>query len=141
MGILNIKMAVQPLEKRKIVKKITNHPNRFQSDRFMRVGKSWRKPRGVDCSVRRRFSGTVRMPTVGSKQDHKTRHMLKNGFRKLIIRNEKDIDSLLMNNRTFCAEIAQAISAQKRLAIVKRAKQLGVRLTNASAKSKKVSTE
>lgn len=33
-------MAVQPLEKRKIVKKITKHPNRFQSDRFMRVGVS-----------------------------------------------------------------------------------------------------
>lgn len=81
------------------------------------------------------------MPKVGSKQDHKTRHMLKNGFRKLIIRNEKDIDLLLMNNRTFCAEIAQAISSQKRLAIVKRAKQLNVRVTNATAKSKKVSAE
>lgn len=30
-------MAVQPLQKAKIIKKIKNHPNRFQSDRFMRV--------------------------------------------------------------------------------------------------------
>lgn len=33
-------MAVTPLNTKKIVKKITNHPNRFQSDRFDRVSVS-----------------------------------------------------------------------------------------------------
>ena len=81
------------------------------------------------------------MPKVGSKQDHKTRHMLASGFRKLLIRNEKDIELLLMNNRSFAAEIAQNISAGKRKAIVARAKELNVRLTNGQAKTKKVSAE
>ena len=40
--------------------------------------------------------------------------MLSSGFRKLLIRNEKDMESLLMNNRTFAAEIAQGISRRKR---------------------------
>ena len=30
-------MAVQPLNKTKIIKKQKKHPNRFQSDRFLRV--------------------------------------------------------------------------------------------------------
>ena len=50
----------------------------------------------------------------GSKQAKKTRHMLRSGFRKLLIRNEKDMELLLMNNRTFAGEIAQCISAKTR---------------------------
>lgn len=76
--------------------------------------RSWRKSRGVDSCVRRRFRGKVREPKVGSKQDKKTRHMLRSGFKKLLISNEKDIELLLMNNRTYAGEIAQNISALKR---------------------------
>jgi large subunit ribosomal protein L32e len=81
------------------------------------------------------------MPQIGQKQASKTRHMLPSGFRKLLIRSEKDIELLLMNNRTYCGEIAQNISSNKRKSIVARAKELNVRLTNGQAKLKKVSAE
>ena len=64
--------------------------------------------------MRRRFRGKVREPKVGSKQAKKTRHMLRSGFKKMLIRNEKDIEMLLMNNRTYAAEIANCISAKTR---------------------------
>ncbi len=67
--------------------------------------------------------------------------MLPSGFKKFLIRSEKDIELLLMNNRTYCGEIAQNIAAIKRRRIVKRAKELNVRLTNGQAKAKKVSAE
>merc|ERR1711934_1048390 len=127
---------------RKIVKKITRTPKRFQSHQFMRVDPNHhRKVRGIDCFTRRRMKGTQKMPKVGSKQDHKTRHLLPNGFKKLLISCERDMELLLMNNRTHCGEIAQGISVGKRLKIVQRAKELNVRLTNAQAKAKKESTE
>jgi len=78
-------MAVQPLHKVKIVKKTTTHPNRFQSHQWLRVGKSWRKPRGIDNPMRRKFRGNQMMPNIGLKQAAKTRHMLPSGFRKLLI--------------------------------------------------------
>jgi hypothetical protein len=49
-----------------IVKKRTARFNRHQSDRFMRVDPSWRKPKGIDNRVRRRFKGQAAMPKVRS---------------------------------------------------------------------------
>merc|ERR1711967_197578 len=144
MGILfkYIIMAVQPAKHKKIVKKITHTPKRFQSHQWKRVNpNSHRKVRGIDCFTRRRFKGTQKMPKIGSKQDARTRHLLPNGFKKFLINNEKDLELLLMNNRTYCGEISQRIGVSKRLRIVQRAKELNVRLTNAKAKAKKESTE
>merc|ERR1712196_570391 len=125
-----------------IIKKIKAGPKRFQSHQWKRVNpNSHRKVRGIDCFTRRRMKGTQKMPKVGSKQDHLTRHTLPNGFKKLLITNERDIELLLMNNRTYCGEIGQGISSGKRLRIVQRAKELNVRLTNAQAKAKKESAE
>ena len=130
------------MSKRKIVKKITHTPNRFQSHQWKRVNPdSHRKVRGIDCFTRRRMRGTQKMPKIGNKQDKKTRHLLPNGFKKMLICNEKDIELLLMNNRLYCGEISQRIGASKRLRIVQRAKELNVRLTNGQAKAKKESTE
>ena len=47
-----------------IVKKRTNKFNRHQSDRFKCVDPSWRKPKGIDNRVRRRFKGQAVMPKV-----------------------------------------------------------------------------
>ena len=107
-------MAVRPLNRRKIVKKITKVANRFQSDRFKRVSTSHRKVRGIDCFTRRRFRGTQKEMKIGNKQERKTRHFLPCGFKKFLITNEADLDMLLMNNRVYAGEIAQNIGAAKR---------------------------
>ncbi|KAK3078750.1 60S ribosomal protein L32 [Coniosporium uncinatum] len=117
-----------------IVKKHTARFNRHQSDRFMRVGASWRKPKGIDNRVRRRFKGQAVMPKIGFGSNKKTRHMMPSGHKAFLVHNQKDLDLLLMHNRTFAAEIAHGVSARKRVDIVARAKQLSVKVTNAKAK-------
>lgn len=127
-------MAPTPENKPKIIKKRTLKFPRFQSDRFKRVGASWRKPKGIDCRVRRRFKGCNRMPKIGYGSDKRTKHMLPTGFYKFVVSNVADLDMLMMQNRKFAAEIAHNVSARKRVAILTRAQQLNIAVTNPKAR-------
>lgn len=54
------------MNKPNVVKKRTKKFARHQSDRFMRIkNSSWRKPKGIDGRVRRRFKGALPMPNIG----------------------------------------------------------------------------
>ena len=57
-----------------------------------------------------------------------------NGFKRFLIRAPQDIELLLMNNRVYAGEIAANISARNRTAIINRARELNVNLTNAGAR-------
>lgn len=119
-----------------IVKKRTKKFKRHQCDTKIRVGESWRRQKGIDSCVRRKFRGKVRMPNIGYGSNKKTRHMLPNGFYKFLVHNESEIDMLMMQNRTFCAEIAHNVSSRVRVKILDRAAQLDVKVTNGSARLK-----
>lgn len=76
-------------KKIKIVKKRTRRFTRHESDRYIRVRKSWRKPKGIDNRVRRRFKGQRVMPSIGFRNAKVTRHVLPNGFKKVLVHNPK----------------------------------------------------
>jgi hypothetical protein len=62
--------------------------------------------------MRRRFRGNKPMPKIGYGNDKKTRFHLPNGLKKFVVNNVRDLNVLLMNNRTFAAEIAHNVSAR-----------------------------
>ncbi|KAF9185074.1 60S ribosomal protein L32 [Haplosporangium sp. Z 11] len=125
---------VTPLKKHTIVKKHTATFKRHQSDRYKTVKESWRKPKGIDNRVRRRFKGQIAMPKIGYGNNKLTRHLLPSGFKKFVVANIAELNLLLMHNRTFAAEIAHNVSSRNRIAIVERAQQLNIRVTNANAR-------
>ena len=98
-----------------IVKKRVGKQLRFETDRHVRMAKSWRKPRGIDCRVRRRYRGTIRMPKIGYGSNNKTKHLLPNYRKKFVVNNVAELDLLLMNKETYCAEIASTVGASKRI--------------------------
>ncbi|XP_063234511.1 large ribosomal subunit protein eL32 [Bacillus rossius redtenbacheri] len=127
-------MTIRPVYRPEIVKKRTKRFIRHQSDRYKKIKRAWRKPKGIDNRVRRRFKGQYLMPSVGYGSNKKTKHMLPCGFRKVLVHNVRELEVLMMQNRKYCAEIAHAVSSKKRKAIVERAQQLSIRVTNANAR-------
>jgi len=127
--------SVRPLNKKTIVKKRSKKFARHQSDLFMRIrDSSWRKPKGIDGRVRRRFKGALPMPSIGYGSDKKTRNIHPNGFKSVVVANVADIEMLMMHNRTYAATVAHSVSSRVRRQIIERAEQLAVRVTNAAAK-------
>lgn len=122
------------LNKYKIVKKRVRPFRRHQHDRKIAVKPSWRKPKGIDSVVRRRFRGQIQMPRVGYGSDRRTKHVMPSGFYKFIVHNAAELDMLLMHNRRYAAQIAASVGTKKRLAIVKRAAELDIKVTNRTAK-------
>ena len=114
----------------KIVKKKANKFVRFETDRHKKMAISWRKPKGIDCRVRRRFSGAIRMPKIGYGSNNQTKHLLPSYKKKFLVHNLADLDVLLMNNETYAAEIASTVGADKRIQLLKRARELSVKVTN-----------
>ncbi|XP_066915359.1 large ribosomal subunit protein eL32-like [Clytia hemisphaerica] len=125
---------VVPTQKRKLIKKRTKRFIRHQSDRYVKVAESWRKPKGIDNRVRRRFKGQYLMPNIGYGTNAKTRHCMPDGFKKFVVHNQKELELLLMLKGTYAAEIAHNVSARKRKDIVERANQLSIKVTNATAR-------
>ncbi|XP_013791381.1 60S ribosomal protein L32-like [Limulus polyphemus] len=127
-------MAIRPLVKHRIVKKRLKKFTRHQSDRYVKIKPSWRKPKGIDNRVRRRFKGQYLMPNIGYGTAKKIKHILPNGFKKVLVHNSRDLEMLMMQNRRYCAEIAHGVSSRKRKEIIERAQQLAIRVTNANAR-------
>jgi large subunit ribosomal protein L32e len=123
-----------PINKKTIVKKRTKKFARHQSDLFLRVNPSWRKPKGIDGRVRRRFKGAIPMPSVGYGSNKETRNVHPHGFKTVVVSNVSELEMLMMHNRTYAATVAHAVSSRVRRDIVQRAEQLAIRVTNANAK-------
>lgn len=60
--------------------------------------------------------------------------MMPSGHKAFLVNNVRDVDLLLMHNRTYAAEISHAVSSKKRVEIIERSKQLGVKVTNPKAR-------
>ncbi|CAD6192119.1 unnamed protein product [Caenorhabditis auriculariae] len=118
----------------RVVKKKITKFKRHESDRYNRLKPNWRKPKGIDNRVRRRFRGMRAMPTIGFGSDKRTRHVLPSGFKKVLVKNVKDLDMLLMQSYKYIGEVGHAVSAKTRKLIVERAAQLNIKLTNGHAR-------
>ncbi|XP_043859351.1 60S ribosomal protein L32-like [Dromiciops gliroides] len=132
--------ALRPLMKPKIIKK----RNKFichQSYLYVKIKRNRFKPRDIDNRSQRKFKGQILMPNIDYGSNKKMKHMLPNGLRNFLMHNVKEIEVLLMYNKTYCAEIAHNVSLKNQKVIVERAAQLAIKITNPNARMRSEENE
>merc|ERR1719235_208712 len=117
--------------KRKNLEKRSKQFVRPQSDcKAGSIKPCWRRPKGIDGPVRRKFKGKPPMPNIGYRTNKNLRDVMPNAFRKIIVNNTFDLDMLVMQNRNFAAEISHGVSSRNRKNIVERAALLNIHILN-----------
>lgn len=101
---------------------------RQESWRYGRLDESWRKPRGKSSRIRRQKRGWPELVKVGYKGPVKTRHMHPSGLREVAVHRPQDLEGL--NPKTQAVRIAHTVGERKRVTILERAKEMGLKVLN-----------
>lgn len=112
---------------------------RQESWRYVRVKENWRKPKGIDSKMRLQVKGWPPIVKVGYRSPKLVRGLHPSGKKEVIIHNVEELLSL--NPEQEVARIAGGVGRRKRIEILEKAKQLGIRVVNPRRAEPKVSKE
>lgn len=89
---------------------------------------AWRKPKGNDNKMRLQWKGYSAVVSIGYRSPEEVRGLHPSGFEAVIVHNLKDLGSI--NPQKQAIYIASAVGLKKRLEIIKKAKELGIKILN-----------
>jgi large subunit ribosomal protein L32e len=96
--------------------------------RYKKLGVKWRKPRGKSSKMRRYEAGKAAMPSIGYGSNKLTRNLHPSGFKDVIVHNLNDLEKLDRDSEV--ARISASVGNKKKLAIVEKANELGIKVLN-----------
>ncbi|XP_034492502.2 large ribosomal subunit protein eL32-like [Marmota flaviventris] len=127
--------AIATITPPKIVKKRTRKFIWHQSDQYGKIKHNWKKPRGIDSKVQRRFKCQILMPNIGYGNNKRTKHMLLSYFWKFLVHNVKELEVLLTCSKSYCDEITHNVFSKNCKAIREsKVAQLAIRVTTPNAR-------
>ena len=98
--------------------------------RFKRIGTSWRRPKGLHSGVRKQLKHRPAIVKIGYRSPALVRGLHPSGLEDVLIHNVKELEAL--NPETQGARVASTVGKRKRIEIVKKAKELGIKIFNIS---------
>ncbi|MFP3216766.1 MAG: 50S ribosomal protein L32e [Vulcanisaeta sp.] len=103
---------------------------RMDEWRFLRIAhkESWRRPKGNDNKIRLEIKGYPKKVKIGYGKPRLVRHLHPTGFRLVIVHRPEDVDKVDPTREAIV--IGRTVGLRKRVEIVKRAIERGVRVIN-----------
>ena len=119
------------LELLELRKSVAEHRPRFvrpESWRYVRLHPEWRKPKGLDNKIRKDFKGYPARVKIGYGGPSKVRGYHPSGHVDVLVQNPAQLDYLIPEKDA--VRIGRRVGARKRAEILKRTKELGLRVLN-----------
>ena len=122
---------VQPkslLLTRNIIRKGRPRFLRQESWRYVRIGGSWRKPRGIDSKMRISDKGWPKLVKIGYRSPESCRGLHPTGLKDILVHTINDLIGL--NPDTDAIRLGSSVGARKRRQLVGRAHEMGLKVLN-----------
>ena len=89
---------------------------------------AWRKPKGNDNKMRLHWKGYPAVVSIGYGAPKEVRGLHPSGFEPVIVYNVKELEKI--DPRKQAIYIAHTVGLKKRLEIIRKAQELGIRVLN-----------
>jgi large subunit ribosomal protein L32e len=96
--------------------------------RYVRIDDSWRRPRGLHSKLRRNYKYRPPKVSKGYRGPKTVRGRHPSGFEDILVHNPNDLQA--MDPKRQAARIGHTVGTRKRMAIKKKADELGIRILN-----------
>jgi large subunit ribosomal protein L32e len=123
-------------------KKVAQTRPRFirqESWRYDRLAENWRKPKGKDNKMRKQKSGMPALVKVGYRSPKAARGLHPSGYQDNLIHNITELAKL--DPKIDAARIAHTVGKKKRIEIINKALQLGIKVLNPGNLMSKIQKE
>lgn len=101
---------------------------RQDNPKRMKLSYKWRKPKGIHSKIRHHFKGRRKMPSPGYKSPRNVKGIHTSGLRMINVSSVEDIKKIKKESEG--AIITKSVGMKKRLEILKKAKELDVKVLN-----------
>jgi large subunit ribosomal protein L32e len=116
------------LAKREEIASRRPHFKRGEWFRFKRLGVSWHKPRGIHNKMRRHYGYRPPIVSIGYRGPKEVRGYHSSGFQEVMVHNPSQLEKV--DAKTQAVRVGGSVGYKKKLAIEKRADELGIRVLN-----------
>ena len=103
---------------------------RQESWRYYRLAENWRKPKGKDNKMRKQKSGMPAIVKVGYRGPRAARGLHPSGYSDNLVHNTAQLATL--DPKKDAARIGRTVGKKKRIEIINKAEELGVKVLNPS---------
>jgi large subunit ribosomal protein L32e len=108
---------------------------RQESWRYDRLSENWRKPKGKDNKMRKQKAGVPAIVKVGYRGPRAARGLHPSGYTDNLVHNVRELARL--DPKKDAARLGHTVGKKKRLQIIAKASELGIKVLNAGKLSPK----